>query len=72
MKASNIDYSHKIATQIPNSLYFNATEAGYDQKVDIWSLGITAIEIADKKPPFKDNNPYTIFLKLTQVRRFKI
>jgi len=46
----------------------SGTEAGYDQKVDIWSLGITAIEIADKRPPFKDNNPYNVFLKLTQVR----
>ena len=46
--------------------YFIAPEVlldegeGYDAKADIWSLGISAIEMADGKPPYWEYSPMRV------------
>jgi thousand and one amino acid protein kinase len=38
----------------------------YDGKVDIWSLGITCIELAERKPPLFNMNPMSALYHIAQ------
>lgn len=39
----------------------------YDEKIDIWALGITAIELVEKNPPNAHLNPMMVLFRLTRL-----
>lgn len=50
----------------PEVIAQSDTSPGYDAKADIWSLGITAIELNDTQPPFYDLAPSLAIFQIIQ------
>lgn len=67
VKLSNFSFSRELSNTMTKcdsfvgSPYWMAPEmittTDYDSKVDIWSVGITAIELATSEPPLKNIHP---------------
>jgi serine/threonine protein kinase len=47
-------------------------KGGYDSKSDIWSLGITAMELAKGVPPHSDMHPMRVIFKIPHVAAPKL
>jgi len=74
VKLADFGISHKLKHErdkmktFIGSPYWLAPEIivndSYSNKVDIWALGITAIEVADSKPPLWDIDPQKVIFKI--------
>lgn len=56
--------THRMAPEVVQCE--TSKESPYGYKADIWSLGITLIEMAEMEPPYHELNPLRVLLKITK------
>lgn len=74
VKIGDFGISCKIGEHNPNvrigSPYWMSPEVikrnVYNEKIDIWSLGITCIELAEGEPPYSEYKPYNVMKKIEE------
>jgi len=42
------------------------SKSKYNKKTDIWSLGITAIEMAEGEPPYSNLSPFKAIIEISK------
>lgn len=66
--AKSVSGQSQFAKTYVGSPYYmspeQCNEQGYNEKSDIWSLGIILFEMANLDPPFKANNHLALALKI--------
>lgn len=55
---------HRMAPEVVQCE--TSKESPYGYKADIWSLGITLIEMAEMEPPYHELNPLRVLLKIAK------
>ncbi|TMS07132.1 Serine/threonine-protein kinase TAO1 [Larimichthys crocea] len=59
-------HSHNMIHRMAPEVILAMDEGQYDGKVDIWSLGITCIELAERKPPLFNMNAMSALYHIAQ------
>jgi serine/threonine-protein kinase OSR1/STK39 len=64
MRSKRTTFTGTPCWMAPEIVAGDKKEISYDEKVDIWSFGITAMELAYGKPPYIEYPPSKIFLMI--------
>ena len=77
--AASVDWSYGRRTTAIGTPYWMSPEviaceyqldSDYDMRTDIWSLGITAIEVVDSVPPLFGENPLRALYKIPKYLHY--
>lgn len=64
--SNHVSSSH-VARMAPEVVMCETSkDRPYDYKADIWSLGVTLIELAQVEPPNHEMNPMRVLLKIAK------